>query len=246
MTMVTARRTAKSTTMAMAQRATLTTTMTMATARQDMTTTTMASDVDNNDDEGDDASSTGCDEGDNRNRDDGKDACASATATTQPVVRRRRIDATRQPAGANKEEGSRMDACGSCATKGDARRRHATTGDATTSRRTRDKRAERRQQTRGDGGQGCAFKGGGRVERMRCEGINTTTSRRTRDYRVGGKSDGDGNGNGECRTPPSWDLAATALVLAAEVSAALIADNADGGSSGVAIVGSASLAAGVG
>ena len=81
---------------------------------------------------------------------------------------------------------------------------------------------------------------------MRGGGINTTTSRRTRDYRGGGKSDGDGNGDGECRTPPSWDLAATALVLAAEVSAALIADNADGGSSGVAIVGSASLAAGVG
>ncbi len=90
------------------------------------------------------------------------------------------------------------------------------------------------------------FKGGGRVKRMRGGGINTTTSRRTRDYRGGGKSDGDGNGDGECRTPPSWDLAVTALVLAAEVLAALIADNANGGSSGVAIVGSASLAAGVG
>jgi len=61
-------------------------------------------------------------------------ACASATATTQPVVRRWHVerrrrceemqDATRQPAGVNKEEGSRMDACGGCATKGDARRRH--------------------------------------------------------------------------------------------------------------------------
>jgi hypothetical protein len=83
---------------------------------------------------------------------------------------------------------------------------------------------------------------------MRCGGINTTTSRRTRDYRGGGKSngDGDGNGNGECRTPPSWDLAATALVLAAEASAALIADDADVSSGGVAIVGSASLAAGGG
>ena len=92
-----------------------------------------------------------------------------------------------------------MDACGSCATKGDARRRHATTGDATTSRQTRDKREERRQQTRGNGasiGRGCAFKGGGRVKRMRGGGINTTTSRRTRDYRGGGKSNGDGNGNG--------------------------------------------------
>ena len=140
-----------------------------------------------------------------------------------------------------------MDVCGGCATKGDARRRHATTGDATTSRRTRGKREERRQRTRGDGasiGRGCAFRGGGRVERMRGGGINATTSRRTRDYRGGGKSDGDGDGDGECRAPPSRDLAATALVPAAEAAAALIADEADGGNSGVAIVGSASLAAG--
>ncbi len=38
------------------------------------------------------------------------------------------------------------------------------------------------------------------------------------------------------------DLAATALALAADAAAALIADNADGGNSGVAIVGNASLA----
>ncbi len=48
------------------------------------------------------------------------------------------------------------------------------------------------------------------------------------------------------RTPPSQDLAATALALAAEAAAALIVDDADGGNSGVAIVGSASLAAGDG
>ena len=72
---------------------------------------------------------------------------------------------------------------------------------------------------------------------MRGGGINTTTSRQTRDYRGGGKSDGDGNGDGEWRTPPSWDLVATALVLAAEAAAALIADDADGGNSGVVIVG---------
>ena len=85
-----------------------------------------------------------------------------------------------------------MDACGSYATKGDARRRHATTGDATTSRRTRGKREERHQQTRGDGasiGQGCAFRGRARVERMRGGGINATTSRQRRDDRGGGKSD---------------------------------------------------------
>jgi hypothetical protein len=106
-------------------------------------------------------------------------------------------------------------------------------------------RKEKRQQTRGDGasiGQGCALRGGGRVERMRGGGINATTSRRTRDYHGGSK--GDGDGNRECRAPPSRDLAATALVLAAEAAAALIADDAIGGNSGVAIVGSASLAAG--
>jgi hypothetical protein len=42
--------------------------------------------------------------------------------------------------------------------------------------------------------------------------------------------------------PPSRDLAATTLALAAEAAAALIADDADGSNSGVAIVGSASLA----
>jgi hypothetical protein len=40
--------------------------------------TTMATDVDDDDDEGNDASLTGCcDEGDNRNRYNGEDACAS-------------------------------------------------------------------------------------------------------------------------------------------------------------------------
>ncbi len=41
--------------------------------------------------------------------------------------------------------------------------------------------------------------------------------------------------------PPSRDLAATALALVAEAAAALIADDANGGNSSVAIVGSASL-----
>ena len=45
--------------------------------------------------------------------------------------------------------------------------------------------------------------------------------------------------------PPSRELAATALVLAAK-AAALIAENVDGGNSGVAINGSASLTAGGG
>ena len=91
---------------------------------------------------------------------------AAAHREAEVVLR----DVTRQPAGVNKEKGSRMDSCGGCATKGDARRRHVTTGNVTTSRQTRGKREERFQQTRGDGasiGRGCVFKGGGRVERMR-------------------------------------------------------------------------------
>jgi hypothetical protein len=61
----------------------------MATARQVMTKTMMATDVDDDDNEGDKSSSTTCNEGDNRNCDNGEDACALATETTQPVVRRR-------------------------------------------------------------------------------------------------------------------------------------------------------------
>jgi hypothetical protein len=122
---------------------------------------------------------------------DGDDTARRETAAHQEAEAVRR-DVTREPAGAIKEEGSRMDTCGGCATKGDARRRHATTGDATTSWRTRGKREERRQQTSGNGasiGQGCAFRGGGRVKRMRGGGINATTSRQRRDDRGGGKSD---------------------------------------------------------
>jgi hypothetical protein len=45
----------------------------------------MATNVNNDDDKGNDASSTGCNEG-----------CASATATTQPVVRRRHVERRRR------------------------------------------------------------------------------------------------------------------------------------------------------
>ena len=120
---------------------------------------------------------------------DGDDTASRETAVRREAKAVRR-DAMRQPAGANKEEGSRMDACGSCATKGDTSRRHAATGDATTSLRTKSKWEEMRQQTRGDGayiGQGCAFRGGGRVKRMRGGGINATTSRQRRDFCGGGK-----------------------------------------------------------
>jgi len=73
---------------------------------------------------------------------------------------------------------------------------------------------------------------------MRGGGINATTSHRTRDYRGGSNSYGDGDGDRECCAMPSRDLVATALVLAAEAAAALIADDAIGGNIGVAIVGS--------
>ncbi len=65
----------------------------------------------------------------------------------------------------------------------DARWRPATTGDATTSWRTRGKREERHQRTRGDGaliGRGCELRGGGRVKRTRGGGIDATTSRQMR------------------------------------------------------------------
>jgi len=58
----------------------------MVKAQRDTTATTMTTDVD--DDKGNNASLTTCDKGDNRNHDDGKDACAS-TATT-PAHRQRR------------------------------------------------------------------------------------------------------------------------------------------------------------
>ena len=48
------------------------------------------------------------------------------------------------------------------------------------------------------------------------------------------------------RAPPSRDLAETALALAAEAAAVLFTDDVDGGNSGVAIVGRASLVAGGG
>ena len=154
-------------------------------------------------------------------------------------------DATQQPAGMNKEEGWRMDACGGCTTKGDARQRNRRCDN----QGTRGKQEERGQRTRGDGvsiGQGCALRGRGRVERMRGVGINATTSHQTRDYHGSGKSNGNGDGDGECHAPLSRDFAAIARVLAAEAAAGLIVDNANGSNSGVAIIGSAALTAGGG
>jgi len=58
----------------------------MAMARRDMMAMMMATDVDNDDNEGDNASSTTCDEGDNRNCKTGEDACA--LTATAPAHRR--------------------------------------------------------------------------------------------------------------------------------------------------------------
>jgi hypothetical protein len=108
---------------------------------------------------------------------------------------------TLQPAGANKEGGSRMDAWRGCPTKGGARRRRTITDDTTTSRQTRGKWEERRQRTRGDGASMGVLRSRGKVERTRGGGIDATTSRRTRDFCGGGESNGigDGNGDGKCR-----------------------------------------------
>jgi hypothetical protein len=90
------------------------------------------------------------------------------------------------------------------------------------------------------------LRGRGRVKRTRGGGIDAITSGQMRDNRGVSKSNGDGNGNKKCCAPPSRDLAVTALVLATEAAAPLIADDADSSNSGVAIIGSASLVVGGG
>ena len=59
--------------------------------------------------------------------------------------------ATRQPAGENKEGGVKDGRVRRLHKKGETRRRHTTTGDATTSPQTRGEREERHPRTRGDG-----------------------------------------------------------------------------------------------
>ena len=169
----------------------------------------MVMDINNDDDDKEcsNASSMVCDKGGNHNRDEGKDlringnyACTLATATTQPVMRRRSVNRQRRCKEMQRDnqlaQTERRGQGWTCATpvqqKGDTRRRHAKTGNATTSWHTRGKWEERHQQTTGNGAsidQGCAFRGGGRVERMRGGGINVTTSRQRRDDHGGGKSD---------------------------------------------------------
>ena len=100
---------------------------------------------------------------------------------------------TQQPAGADKEVGSRMDARDECATKGDARRRRR-------DKRQRDNQpANMHQRTRGGGALISSGYGGGRVERTRGGGVDMTTSWQTRDNHGGGEGEGDGDGDGKCR-----------------------------------------------
>ena len=61
-----------------------------------------------------------------------------------------------------------------------------------------------------------------------------------------GGSNGNSDGNRKCCAPPSQDLTTTALVLMAEAVAVLIADYANGGNGGVAIVSSIFLRRGMG
>jgi len=104
-----------------------------------------------------------------------------------------------QPAGANEEGGSRMDARGGRATKGDARRRRRYKRQRDKQPANRGKQEEMSQRTRGGGAlisRGC---GGGRVERTRGGGVDTTTSRQMRDNHGDGEGEGDGDGDGKCR-----------------------------------------------
>ena len=140
-------------------------------------------------------------------------------ATRKPAARREaeavRQDVTQQPANTNEEGESRMDARGSCATKGDARRRQRDKRRRDNQPANRGKREEMRQRSRGGKAlisRGC---GGGRVERTRGGGINTTISRQTRDNHGDGEGEGDSDGDGKCRAaaitglgqrPPSSSL----------------------------------------
>jgi len=67
--------------------------VTMVTARWDTMTTTMAMDVVNDDNKCNDAILTMCDKGDNRNSDNGEDACPSTETTPSHQLRRRHSQA---------------------------------------------------------------------------------------------------------------------------------------------------------
>ena len=106
---------------------------------------------------------------------------------------------TQQPASADEEGGSRMDARDGCATKGNARWRQRDKRRRDNQPANSGKREEMHQQTRGSGALISSGYGGGRVERTRGGGVDTTTSWQTRDNHGGGEGEGDGDGDGKCR-----------------------------------------------
>ena len=114
----------------------------------------------------------------------------------------RRMRATRCDATTSRHEprgGSRMDARGGCAMKGDARRRRRYNRQRDNQPANRGKREEMRQRTRGGMAlisRGC---GGGRVKRTRGGGVDTTTSWQMRDNHSDGEGEGDGDGDRKCR-----------------------------------------------
>ena len=112
-------------------------------------------------------------------------------------------------------------------------------GDATTSRRTMGKREERRQRTRGDG----ASMG---IEKQRQSREDERWRHRHNNQPAKTTATAMAMTTGSAMRRYHGYMAATALVLAAEVAVALIADDTDGGNSGVAIVGRASLTVGGG
>ena len=160
-------------------------------------------------------------EGNNRNCDDGKDACAlTATtsahrqrATTQPVMRRQRVERRRwrivRQRRLKDKRRQRHDkwsvvSCNNQMAKKRSRQSRKAESLAGQQQGRRNNQLENREvsadkrQTGAEAsadkrrwgliGRGWAFRGGGRVERIRGGGINATTSRQTRD---GDKSNGD-------------------------------------------------------
>jgi hypothetical protein len=115
------------------------------------------------------------------------------------VERRMRCDKmSQQPAGADEEGGSRMDARDGCATKGDARQRRRDKRQRDNQPANRGKWEEMHQRTRGGGALISSGYGGGRVERTRGGGVDTPTSLQTRDNHGDGEGEGDGDGDGKC------------------------------------------------
>ena len=97
-------------------------------------------------------------------------------------------DVTQQPAGMNKEGGSRMDARVGCAMKGDARRRRRYNRQRDNQPANRGKREEMRQRTSG---------GGALIAEVAAEA--ESRGREAGDNHGDGEGEGDGDGDRKCR-----------------------------------------------